>query len=78
MSDIITNYVFIEEDDGEELKVKFTQQFCSCAGKCYPDILEVEDYPGCGWYHKLEIESPEICYFVKELLDKCNKTAAVV
>lgn len=71
MSDIVTNYEFAD-DDGDKLKVRFTEQICSCSGKCYPDILEVEDCPGEGWYHKIEIESPEICYFIKELLDKCK------
>jgi hypothetical protein len=72
MREQITNYLHTDED-GETEKVRFTERFCGCSGKCYPDTLELEDYTRDG-YLKMDIDSPEITFFVKELLDKsCEK-----
>jgi hypothetical protein len=76
MSEQITNYLFSSEDEATIEKVRFTERFCGCSGKCYPDTLEVEDYKP-DEYLRMDIDSPDIAYFIKELLDKsCEKVGS--
>ncbi len=62
-----------KDEDGDILKVRYTHNSCSCSNKCYPDTLEVEDYPWTNYYLSIVIDCPEICYFLDDLLNGRTK-----
>jgi hypothetical protein len=63
-----------KDEDGDSLRIRYTSRSCMCCGGCYPDTLEVEDYPGANEFFSMDIECAEIRNFITDMIEaNCRK-----
>jgi hypothetical protein len=69
MGERTAEYVYTDEE-GDNLKIRYTSRSCMCGGGCYSDTLEVEDTPDSGEFFSMDIDTPEIQWFLTELIER--------